>query len=171
MKHYLRVVVVVGIAVLALIPQSAGAVRPVRTPLPPFVFSFVPGTPTQLCDFQVDTAPAGATQTETDFVDQSGKLVRITFTGTNLISLTNHATGKTIVLNANGQGTLYPQPDGSFRGAGGGPGLFGLFQGDDRGPALILINGHESFTITPDGHIRDLVIVGTVTDMCAVLAA
>lgn len=169
MRHLLRIAVVAGIAVLALIPQSAGAVKPARTPLPPFVFSFVPGTATQVCDFQVDTAPAGATQTETDFVDQSGNLVRITFTGANVISLTNHATGKTIVINANGKGTLYPQ-GGGFLGVGGGPGLFALFKGDDRGPALILIHGHETFTIAPDGSIHNLVITGTVTDLCAVLA-
>lgn len=169
MKHFLRIAIVACIAVLALIPQSAGAVKPARAPLPPFVFSFVPGTPTQVCDFQVDTAPAGPTQTETDFFDKSGNLVRITFTGANVISLTNHATGRTIVVNANGKGTLYPQ-GASFLGVGGGPGLFALFQGDDRGPALILIHGHETFTILPDGHIRDLVIRGTVTDLCAVLA-
>lgn len=170
MRHFLRIAVVAGIVVLALIPQSAGAVKPARAPLPPFVFSFVPGTATQVCDFQVDTAPAGPTQTETDFVDQSGNLVRITFTGANVISLTNHATGKTIVVNANGKGTLYPH-NGGYLGVGGGPGLFALLQGDDRGPALILIHGHETFTITSDGHIHDLVIVGTVTNLCAVLAA
>jgi hypothetical protein len=51
-----------------------------------------------------------------------------------------------------------------------GPGLIGLFPTDEGGPALLLIQGHETFKVSPDGRISNLQIVGTVTDLCAALA-
>jgi hypothetical protein len=88
----------------------------------------------------------------------------------------NVDTGKTVVLNVSGEGTLIPQADGSTLGFGAGPGLFGLFPGDSRGPALLQVFGRATFTITaPDTHgvthITNLVLIGKVIDVCALLAA
>jgi hypothetical protein len=108
---------------------------------------------------------------ETVFFDSHGNVIKLAFTGLGVFQLTNHSTGKTLVVNASGPGFLYPQSDGSLLGVGGGPGLIGLFPTDEGGPALLLVHGHETFTVNgTTGRISNLKIVGTVTDLCAALA-
>jgi hypothetical protein len=170
MRHLRLVSAAVGFVLLALVPQSVGAAAPLRFPGTPFIGSLVPGTDHEVCPFQVDTAPVAYSQVITVFFDSSGNPTRALFTGRAIIEITNHATGKRIVLNASGPGTLYFQPDGSNLGVGGGPSLFGLVPGDDGGPALLYIKGRVTFTQTPDGHIHNLTTVGPVSDMCAALA-
>jgi len=160
-------------ALAALTPQVAGAAQPVRFPSQAFTGTFPAGA---VCPFAVYTEPAGPTQAETLFFDSAGNLTRIQFTGASLILLRKVDTQKTLIEHANGQGTLIPQPDGSLLGSGGGPFLFGLFSGDSFGPALLLVNGRSSFTITaPDAdgatHIQNLVLTGQVIDLCDALAA
>ena len=167
MKHLRPFAVALAVAMAALIPQTAGAHQPIRMPSQAFVGTFPAGS---VCAFAVSTGPVGPTQTETIYFDRNHNVVKISFTGSASVFLTNDLTNKTIVGSANGAGFLYPQPDNSLLGAGGGPGLFALFPGDDRGPALLKIDGHETFRISPSGQIQDLVIVGKVTDLCAVLA-
>lgn len=161
------------IAFAALAPQAAGAAQPVRFPSQAFTGTFAAGV---VCPFAVYTEPAGPTQTETLFFDSAGNVTRIQFTGASLILLRNVDTQKTLIEHANGEGTLIPQPDGSLLGQGAGPGLFGLFAGDSFGPALLLVLGRDTFTITaPDAsgatHIQNLVLTGQVIDLCAALAA
>jgi hypothetical protein len=170
MRHLRLVSAAVGFVLLALVPQSVGAAAPVRFPATPIGGSFVPGTDHQLCPFQVDIAVTAFNVVQTVYFDSRGNVIKISFTGRGVFRLTNAATGKTLVVNASGPGFLYPQPDGSFFAVGGGPGLFGLFPTDEGGPALFLILGHETFNLSPTGRISNLKIVGTVTDMCAVLA-
>ncbi|TMC52081.1 MAG: hypothetical protein E6J20_13575 [Chloroflexi bacterium] len=168
MRQLRRIGLAFGAALLVFLPQTAGATQPLRFPSGAFVGTFAAG---QVCSFAVDTAPVGATQTETLYFDRSGNVIKIGFTGVSYISLTNDTTKKTIVVNASGTGALYPQGDGSFLGSGGGPGLFALFPTDSGGPALLQIRGRETFTISPSGQIQNLVVVGTVTDLCAVLGS
>lgn len=169
----LRLVVVIGVALAVLVPQSASAAQPIRFPSQAFTGTFPAG---QVCPFPVYTEPVGVTQTVTVFLDGSGNVTRIQFTGASLILLRNADTGKTLVVHANGQGTLVAQPDGSFLASGGGPGLFALFPGDSGGPAMLMVQGRDTFTVTaPDAngvtHIQNLVLIGKVIDLCAALAA
>lgn len=173
MKQLRLVALAVGVVLGVLAPQTASGAQPLRLPSQAFVGTFPAG---QVCPFAVYTEPVGPTQTLTFFFDGSGNVVRIAFTGSAFDLLRNVGTGKTIIENSSGQGTLIPQADGSLLGAGGGPGLFALFPGDSRGPALLAIDGRDTFTITaPDSsgatHITNLAIVGKVTDLCAVLAS
>ncbi len=176
MRRWKFAAVALGVALALLVPQTASAAakpKPVRFPAPAFIGTFDRG---QVCPFAVYTEPVGPTQTETLYFDRNGNVVKIAFRGPAKTLLRNVDTGKTLIENSGGPGTLWPQPDGSLLGSGGGYGLFALFQGDDRGPALLAVVGHETFTITaPDinnvTHIVDLDIHGTVTDLCAALAA
>jgi len=168
MWRLLRVALEIGIVLAALIPQPVGATPPTRIPTGALTGTIPAGL---LCPFDIDTGLVGTkTQTETTYYDQAGNIIRQTFTGPLVIFLTNDSNRKTIVVNASGPGTVYPNPDGSSLNVGSGQGLIGLFPTDEGGPALLAVDGHESFTRAPDGSIHNLVIVGTVTDLCAVLA-
>jgi hypothetical protein len=168
MKRVLLFAIALGLAMSAFIPQAAGAAAPTRFPGTPFTGSFLAG---QVCAFQVDTAPVDFNAVVTVFFDASGHVTRVQFTGHVTDSVTNHVTGKTLIFNASGPGTLFPQPDGSTLAQGGGPSLFALFSTDDRGPALLYIKGRVTFTVSPTGQISHLVSVGPVVDVCAQLAA
>lgn len=173
MRRFLYLALVLGIAAVPLIPQTVAASPPTRLPSPGISGTIPAGL---LCPFAIDTKPVGNStgQTETDFYDRTGNLIRKTFTGPLFIYLKNDSTGKAIVVNASGPGTVYPQPPGSAVSeidVGRGQGLIGLFPSDEGGPALLAVDGLESFTRDADGNIHNLVIVGTVTDLCAALAA
>ena len=169
MRRLLRIAVAVGIVAATQAPLSVGATPPTRFPTTAITGTIPAGL---LCPFDIDTGAVGTkTQTETDFYDQNHNLIRQTFTGPLVIFLINDSTGKRIVENASGPATIYPNADGSSFNVGRGQGLLGLFPTDEGGPALLSVDGHETFTRAPDGTIRNLVITGTVTDLCAVLAA
>lgn len=167
MRHLRLVSAAVGFVLLALVPQSVGAAAPVRFPVLPVTGTFAAGV---LCPFQLDIAAVAYNVVETVYFDSRGNVIKLSFTGRAVFKLTNDATGKTLVVNASGPGFIYPQADGSALGVGGGPGLIGLFPTDEGGPALLLIQGHESFSLSPTGRISNLNIVGRVTDLCAALA-
>lgn len=168
MRGLLRIAVAVGIVAATQVPLTAGASPPTRIPAGVIVGTIPAGL---LCNFAIDTGPVGTkTQTMTTFYDRNGNVTRTTFTGPLVIFLINDSTGKRIVVNASGPGTIYPRPHGFTFNVGTGQGLVGLFPTDEGGPALLAIDGRETFTRAPDGSIHDLVIHGTVTDLCAVLA-
>ena len=181
MRHLRLVTVAVVVALAVLAPQAVGAAgraAPVRFPNGAFVGTFPAGL---FCPFPVYTQPVpiDRTQTVTVFFDASGNVLKLTFTGVQFTLLQNVTTGKTIVVNSSGMGTLIPQADGSFLGTGSGPGLFGLSSIEGgatvHGPGIFLDDGENSFTVTaPDlNHqtfIENLVVVGKVTSLCPVLA-
>jgi hypothetical protein len=164
----------IGVVLAMLAPQNASAAQPVRFPAFPFTGTFSAGL---LCDFAIYTQPVDNDfQTVTVFFDSSGDAVKAIFTGSLFILLRNVNTGKTIIVNASGQGTTIPRPDGSSLNSGSGPGLIGVLAGDPAGRQLTLVIGRETFIgSAPDAngftHISDLVIVGQSFDLCAVLAA
>ena len=174
MRHVRLIAFAVVLAMALLSPQTAAAAgKPLRFPSQPPIGTFDAGL---LCPFPVYTEPVGHIQTVTLFFDTSGNVTKITFTGAGYELFRNVNTGKTAVLNVSGEGTLIPQADGSTLGFGAGPGLFGLFPGDSRGPALLQVFGRDTFRITaPDAngvtHITNLVLIGRVIDVCALLAA
>jgi hypothetical protein len=168
MRHLRLVSAAVGFVLLALVPQSVGAAAPTRFPGTPLAGTFDAGI---LCPFQLDIAVVAFNVVQTTYFDSNHNVIKVSFTGRGVFQVTNDATGKTLVVNASGPGFLYPQPDGSLLGVGGGPGLIGLLPTDEGGPALLLIHGHETFNLNgATGQITNLKIVGTVTDLCAALA-
>jgi hypothetical protein len=168
MKRLGLLAIIGAVAMLAVTAMPAVAAKPQRFPGTPFTGSFKAG---DVCAFQVDTAPVEFKVIVKVFSDSSGDPTRIEFRGRDVIEVTNHDTGKRLVFNASGPGNLYPQPDSSILAVGGGPSLFALFQGDDRGPAMLYVKGRATFTITPTGSITKLVTNGPVADVCAMLAA
>ena len=170
MRRLIQLAFAIGMVVVCQVPATVGASQPTRFPTQPIAGTIPAGL---LCptDFDIDIALVGTrVQTETDFKDQAGHVVRMMFTGPEYFSLTNDTTAKRIVVDAGGPGNTYLHADGSSFNAGGGHGLVGLFPSDEGGPALFTIVGHETFTRDADGTIHDLVIVGTVTDLCKALA-
>ena len=182
MRHLRLVTVAVVVALALLAPQTASAAgrgAPARFPNGAFIGTFPAGL---FCPFPVYTQPVpiDRTQTVTLFFDKSGNVVKITFTGVQYTLLQNATTGKTIVVNSSGMGTLIPQPDGSLLGTGSGPGLFGLSSIEGgatvHGPGIFLDDGENSFTVTAPAPVtnqtlvENLVVVGKVTSLCPVLA-
>ena len=171
MRRLIQLAFVIGMVVVCQVPTSVGANQPVRFPSQAIAGTFPAGL---LCktDFDIDIALVGTrTQTETDFYDKSGlHVVRMMFTGPMSFSVRNDTTGKEIVVDAGGPGNTYLHPDGSSFNVGSGHGFIGLFPTDEGGPALFTIVGHETVTRAADGTLHNLVIEGTVTDLCAVLA-
>jgi hypothetical protein len=176
----LKLVTVAVVVLAVLAPQTssaAGRGAPARFPNGAFIGTFPAGL---FCPFPVYTQPVpiDRTQTVTLFFDKSGNVVKVTFTGVQYTLLENADTGKTIVVNSSGMGTLIPQPDGSALGTGGGPGLFGLSSIEGgatvHGPGIFLDDGENSFTVTAPVNqqtfIENLVVVGKVTSLCPVLA-
>jgi len=168
MKRLIRIALAVGIVAVTQAPLPVGATPPTRLPTSAVTGTFPAGL---FCPFDIDVGLVGTkTQTETDFFDRNHNLIRQAFTGPLVFFLVNDSNGKRIVVNASGPGTTYPHSDGSSFNVGSGQGLVGLFPTDEGGPALLAVDGHDSFTRAPDGTIHDLVITGSVTDLCAVLA-
>jgi hypothetical protein len=179
MRRSRLVVVATVLALAALAPQTASAKgEPARFPGGAFVGTFPAGL---FCPFPVYTQPVpiDRTQTVTLFFDSSGNVTKITFTGVQYTLLQNVSTGKTIVVNSSGMGTLIPQPDGSLLASGGGPGLFGISAVEGgavvHGPGIFLLDGRDTFTVTaPDQNgqtlVENLVVKGAVTNMCDALA-
>ena len=168
MKRLLRLALAIGIVAVTQAPAPVGAAPPTRIGAGAISGTIDAGL---LCPFAIDTGPVGTkSQTQTTFYDQNHNVTRIAFTGPLFVFLTNDVTGKRIIVNASGPGTIYPHADGSSFNSGRGQGLIGLFPTDEGGPALLAVDGRDSFTRAPDGTIQNLVIVGNVTDLCAVLA-
>jgi len=168
MRRFALLLIVSSLVVAALMPQTAAAAAPIRFVGTPFTGSFAAGS---VCAFQVDTAPVVFNAVVTVFLDGAGNVTRIHVSGYVAISLTNQATGKTLVFNASGPASEFPHADGSATVASGGPSLFALGPADDRGPGLLYTTGRATFTVSPTGQISNLSILGPVENVCAALAA
>jgi len=168
MRRFVLLLIASSLVVAAMMPQAAAAASPTRFPGAPFTGSFPAGS---VCAFQVDTAPVVFNAVVTVFLDGAGNVTRIHVSGYVAISVTNHATHKTLDFNASGPATEFPQADGSAIVDSGGPSLFALGAADDRGPALLYTTGRTTFAVSPTGQISNLSILGPVVDVCAALAA
>jgi hypothetical protein len=91
-------------------------------------------------------------------------------TGALVQDFANTETGTSVVENISGPATVTPPSDGGFTLVASGPQGLGLFPTDVGEPAALLIHGRFVLTASPTGTITDLQIVGTVENLCDVLA-
>ena len=149
---------------LAIAP-AASAGKPTREIIPA-----APDAVVNQCGFPVLDHEEGYTIVES-FTDEEGNLVRQIFTNPGLReTLTNLDTGKTVVLNIEGAGFLDLNPDGSgsFTGTGG---WFFFVHPATLTPGLFFTTGRFVNTFDANGHRTSFEMVGTITDVCAELAA
>jgi hypothetical protein len=98
------------------------------------------------------------------------EVVRIT--GKLVMSFTNEDTGKTIVENVSGPGTLTFPPDGSFRFDAQGLGVFIFTPADQASvgePGIAFFSGHLVVTFPPTGPAQSVTLSGKQTNGCALL--
>jgi hypothetical protein len=106
-----------------------------------------------------------------DTVQADGtEILRIT--GKLVMSFTNENTGKSIVENTSGPGTITLPPDGSFVEAAEGNGAFPFDASDQASigePGLVFYSGHLVVTYPPTGAAQSFKLSGTQTNACALL--
>ena len=159
-----RVLILSALLLALAIAPAASAGKPTREVLPPF-----PDAVLDLCGFPVLDHEEGHIVL-LSFTDDEGNLVRQIVTNPGLReTLTNLDTGKTIVLNIEGQGVLELNPDGSRSFTGTGGNLF-YFDPFTLTPGLFYTTGRFVIGVDANGN-RTFENVGTITDVCAELAA
>jgi hypothetical protein len=160
-----RVLILSALFLALAIAPAATAGQPTRE-----VFPALPDEVLDLCGFPVLDHEEGYAVVES-FTDDQGNLVRQIITAPGLReTFTNLDTGKTIVLNNEGPGVRVLNPDGSFRSfTGTGPFVF-YFNPFTLGPGLFYATGRFVIARDANGN-RTFEIVGTITDVCAELAA
>jgi hypothetical protein len=102
-----------------------------------------------VCSFALAAAPVANNEITTTYrADANGDIREIT-TGTLKLQLTNVDTGKSIVVNVSGPGTVVLHPDGSATEDLQGPALvFFSRTATPAGPATHLFNGHTTLELS-----------------------
>jgi hypothetical protein len=160
-----RVLILSGLLLALAIAPAATAGQPTREIIPA-----APDAVLDQCGFPVLDHAEGYTIVES-FTDEEGNLVRQIFTAPGVReTLTNLDTGKTIVLNIEGPGSLELNPDGSGSFTGTGPYLF-YFHPSMLTPALFYTTGRFVITFDANGDRTSFESVGPIIDVCAELAA
>lgn len=98
------------------------------------------------------------------------EILRIT--GKLIQSFTNENTGKSVVVNVSGPGTITLPPDGSFIEDAHGNGAFPFDPSDQASigePGLVFYSGHMVITYPPTGPAQSFTLSGTQTNGCALL--
>ncbi|MDP9235386.1 MAG: hypothetical protein M3P01_12685 [Actinomycetota bacterium] len=93
-------------------------------------------------------------------------------TGTFKLRATNVTTGKTVLLNASGPGTITIYPDGSVTVDGTGHWLIFNLSAAAASfgfPGVMLTSGQIHETLDPTGTPTALSVTGRATDVCAAL--
>jgi hypothetical protein len=126
----------------------------------------------QVCRFELAAAPVANKETITTYPAGANGDVRQIITGTLKLQLTNVDTGKSIVVNVSGPGTVVLHPDGSASEDLRGPALVFFFPtATPAGPATYLFNGNTTLSFDPAGN---LTLVSTTDnsplDICAALS-
>lgn len=124
------------------------------------------------CSFELAGTPVANNETTTTYPADANGDVRQIITGTLKLQLTNVGTGKSIVVNIGGPGTVLLHPDGSATENLRGPGLVFFFPtATPAGPATYLFTGNTNVSFAPTGN---LTLVGTTdnspVDVCAALS-
>lgn len=161
----------IALGLVLVIAAPAAAARPTRSVYLPQAHTDVAGT---ACAFDVDFSPTRGFNAYTDFSDGSEQHIA------NVdVTLTNHETGATFVHRARFNDTSwYDAATNQYHGWTSGQVLVQFFPGD-LGPdgivqypgALYRFVGTQSYTW--DANVNaytQLSYVGTVTDVCALLA-
>jgi hypothetical protein len=157
------------VAFPSTLPAANGT--PTRVPISDGqqAFDFPAGT---ACSFELAGTPVANNETTTIYPANANGDVREIITGTLKLQLTNVGTGKSIVVNISGPGTVVLHPDGSGSEDLRGPGLVFFFPtATPAGPATYLFTGDTSISFTPAGN---LTLVSTTDqnplDLCAALS-
>jgi len=125
-----------------------------------------------VCGFELAGTPVANNETTTTYPADANGDVRVLITGTLKLQLTNVDTGKSIVVNVSGPGTVVLHPDGSASEDLRGNDLVLFFPGaTPAGPATYLFTGHTILSFDPAGNET---LVSTTDnsplDVCAALS-
>jgi hypothetical protein len=123
------------------------------------------------CNFELAGTPIANNETTTTFPADANGDVREIITGTLKLQLTNVATGKSIVANISGPGTIVFHPDGSGTEELRGNSLV-IFTptATPAGPATYLYSGNTSISFNATGLTLDSTTDNSPLDVCAALS-
>ena len=161
-------ILAVAVSLVAATPASAG--KPLREPfvnLPVVVPAGV-----ACADFDVGLGVETDNQTVTTFFDTDGNPVRQLITGRLVMSVTNLATGDSLLVRLGGAQHIDFNPSGTLTLVGTGNILLILFPTDvPPGPSTTLHSGRVVVEIDPaTGFFNVLGERGSRLDVCQVLA-
>ena len=159
----------VTVAIMAFVAaQSVGAQgKPLREAGTPFDATFPAGL---VCSFDLSVSTLKDNQHLKTFFDKDGNPTRQQAEGSLTVQAENTDTGKALVLNVSGPGTLYFRADGTIEGVGGGPSVWLFFATDVGGARAILTTGYTDFIVDQNGNFTSFVHHGSTTDLCAALS-
>ena len=123
-----------------------------------------------VCPFQVTAAPVRENLRVRYHYDEAGNIDGYQATGQLIARISNDETGKSVVRNLSGPGTVTFYPDGSYDAVLSGGFLIFLLPGDDPSSQLLLLQGHTDLHGNPDGTKSIVSHEGTSENLCETLA-
>jgi hypothetical protein len=171
MRKVALLIATVGLFVL-LSPLATASGQPTRTPVPDSNYTATFPAGVACPGFALQTEPVRNETFSTAFPAEPNGDVRQINTGNLVERFTNLNTGKSIVVNASGQGISVFHADGSITLTGGGPSYFTDTSpaNSPPGPATFLITGRFLITVTPSGQATLVSYSGILFDICAALS-
>jgi hypothetical protein len=146
---------------------AAQGVPPIKEDQPPTHVSFPAGA---VCTFPVSVDSVVNRTVTTTHIDADGNILWIHGSGTNVIRVTNDATGNAGTVNASGPGKFTFDPDGTIRINGTGAWVVVFFPTDSPANAMLVLTGNLVFTVDPNtGKLTLVSHTGTTRDLCAEL--
>jgi hypothetical protein len=123
-----------------------------------------------VCPFQVTAAPVREDLRVRYHYDADGNIDGYQATGQLIARITNDETGKSVVRNLSGPGTVTFYPDGSYDAVASGGFLIFFLPGDDPSQQLLLLPGHTVLHGAADGTKTLVSHEGTAENLCETLA-
>jgi hypothetical protein len=167
---FMTVLVAAGLVTAA----TAWAVKPEKSPAPAETYVDEAGT---VCPFALRTEPIADRGTQTLHFDRSGEIRWIHGSGHIVLRFTNLENQKSVDLNVSGPGKVTFGDDGSIHVDGEGGWAVTLLEGDVlpdgspwTAPTVLFIKGHLRLSIAEDGTLTVESYVGTVQNVCDMLA-
>jgi hypothetical protein len=123
-----------------------------------------------VCPFQVTASPVREDLRVQYHRDAAGNVDGYRATGQLIARITNDATGKSVVRNLSGPGTVVFNPDGSYDAVVSGGFLIFFLRGDNPASELLLLPGHTELHGNPDGTKTLVSTTGQTENLCETLA-
>jgi hypothetical protein len=123
-----------------------------------------------VCPFPVTAEPVRQDLRLRYHYDQAGNADGYEVIGPLVARVTNTSTGKSVIRNLSGQGTVIFGPDGSWEGVVNGGFLIFFRAADDPARALLFFEGHTVLHGSPTGEKTLVSQTGQSENLCTTLA-
>jgi hypothetical protein len=123
-----------------------------------------------VCPFQVTASPVRENLSVQYHYDAAGNIDGYRAKGQLIARITNDETGKSVVRNLSGPGTVTFYPDGSYDAVASGGFLIFFLPGDNPSSQLLLLPGHTVLHGAADWTKTLVSHEGTAENLCETLA-